>query len=235
MAINLKGVSSAELLSMGQDTLNKMTYADMKKITQRLVSSANKRLRLLEKTGYSTPASRTAEMGGTFTTRGKSTVGELHKEYSRIKRFMESKTSTKTGYIQVRNATLQRMKKQGVDVVASAEKDVAKQLKAQGKTIKDVGKREYNKMLEQSIEAKTETFFKSYEKLKESSPEIAYRGFKYGAMKEVAKQITENKSQSPERIAQRTKKELTNIYEKEAELSNESNGVSQFFEQRNNS
>ena len=221
-----------DLLNLSNEQFLKLGKTELRKVVQQLATAGNKRLKRLEAEGYSTPASRyVTRSGGAFTTKGKN-LNALREEYSRVRRFMESKTSSKTGYVEVRNKTLETIKKNNpdIDLRGSAIKDVEKKLKAEGKTVKDIGKREYNRMLEKALQNRVSEMFSAYEKIKESDPSVANRSFKYSTLKQVSQRMEKHPNESSETVAEKVKKTLSKLYEAETELNNESNGVSQFFE-----
>lgn len=69
----------------------------------------------------------------------------------------------------------------------------------------------------------------AYEDLKELSPEVANRGLKYAVLKEVADMVT-GTNKSADEIVMALNKDLSRIYEQQAELENGVDGVSGFFE-----
>lgn len=71
--------------------------------------------------------------------------------------------------------------------------------------------------------------WKSYEDLKELSPEVANRGLKYSVLKDVADMVT-GTDKSADEIAMVLHENLSQIYEEQAELNNGVDGVSGFFE-----
>lgn len=95
--IDVSGLSTQDIVNLDANTINKLSRADLSKLTSRLVSSANKRLRRLEKTGNESLAYQSAmSSGGVFSTKGKN-VNELRKEFARASKFIEQKTSTVKG------------------------------------------------------------------------------------------------------------------------------------------
>lgn len=78
-------------------------------------------------------------------------------------------------------------------------------------------------------ESQFEDVWKSYEALKELSPEVANRGLKYSILKDVANMVTDA-DKSAEEIALALHNNLTQIYEQKAGLSDDVSGVSGFFE-----
>lgn len=71
--------------------------------------------------------------------------------------------------------------------------------------------------------------WKAYEDLKELSPEVANRGLKYAVLKDVADMVTDT-NKSADDIATALHKNLSRIYEEQARLNNDVDGVSGFFE-----
>lgn len=71
--------------------------------------------------------------------------------------------------------------------------------------------------------------WKTYEDLKELSPEVANRGLKYSVLKDVADIVTDT-DKSADEIAMAVHENLSQIYEEQAGLNNGIDGVSGFFE-----
>ena len=71
--------------------------------------------------------------------------------------------------------------------------------------------------------------WKTYEDLKELSPEVANRGLKYSVLKDVADMVTDT-DKSADEIATALHEKLSKIYEEQAGLNNGIDGVSGFFE-----
>lgn len=78
-------------------------------------------------------------------------------------------------------------------------------------------------------ESQFEEVWKSYETLKELSPEVASRGLKYSVLKEVADMVTDTNKNADE-IALALHNNLSRMYEEQAGLNDNANGVSGFFE-----
>lgn len=71
--------------------------------------------------------------------------------------------------------------------------------------------------------------WKTYEDLKELSPEVANRGLKYSVLKDVANMVTDE-NKSADEIATALHENLSQIYEEQARLEHDVDGVSGFFE-----
>ena len=92
------GLTIKDIQKMSMDKFQKYTPAQQKELISRLASAGNKRLRNLEKSGIETPATIKLNLsGGKLSVKGK-TGDELIKEFYRAKNFLNSPTSTKTGW-----------------------------------------------------------------------------------------------------------------------------------------
>ena len=69
----------------------------------------------------------------------------------------------------------------------------------------------------------------AYDDLKELSSDVANRGMKYAVLKDIANMVTDTEKSADE-IATAIHNNLAAIYEEQAELENDVNGVSGFFE-----
>ena len=191
----VSGMTIQDILNMDNETFNKLTVSEMRKVVGRLVSAGNKRLRSFERAGESSPATRHVEKsGGVFSTKGKD-LNELRAEYTRAKNFMQAKTGTRRGWTKTQRETIEGLRKQGIEM----------------------------------SEKQFEKVWKAYEDLKELSPEVANRGLKYSVLKDVANMVTDE-NKSADEIAVALHKNLSQIYEEQARLDYDVDGVSGFFE-----
>lgn len=108
--MEIKGLSIQQILSMDADDIARLDNATLSKVTGRLVSASNKRLRRLEKSslGKYSPAYVNAMKTGFFSTRKR--AGEMGMNYRNrlvntfveTKQFLNMKTSTIAGWKDVR-------------------------------------------------------------------------------------------------------------------------------------
>ena len=92
------GLTIKDIQKMSMDKFQSYTPAQQRELVSRLASAGNKRLRNLEKAGIETPATIKLNLsGGKLSVKGKS-GDELIKEFYRAKNFLNSSTSTKTGW-----------------------------------------------------------------------------------------------------------------------------------------
>lgn len=97
--MNLKGLSIKDILTLDRTELLKLSRSDLAKLTSRLVSAANKRVRRLKANPLSkySPALKRAMEGGRFSV-SKKDVNRLRTEFGRVSRFLSSRTSTFKGF-----------------------------------------------------------------------------------------------------------------------------------------
>lgn len=97
---SVKGLSTSDILKMDVYKLNKQS---LKAVVNRLISSANKRLRRLEKNTPSSPALRQHYDYDTkqlkpFTLKGAKSRNDVEMVMKRVKSFLQSETSTIKGF-----------------------------------------------------------------------------------------------------------------------------------------
>lgn len=190
-----KGKSVSDILNMDYEMFNKLTEREMRQAVQQLSSAANKRLKVFEKSGDSSPAVRYVnQSGGKFSTKGKN-LNSLRSEYMRAKKFLESRTSSRREWNRVKKDTLSTLK---------------------SKYNINISKENFDK------------FWKSYEKLKEISPEVSIKSLKYVTLKNISSMVDDKVSE--EDIANLINSQLTEAYEELENLDTDAGGVSKFFE-----
>lgn len=119
----LKGRSVQDLLDMDIDEFNDLDRQKLSKVVSRLASASNKRLKMFEQKGIETQATKYAEWsGGKFSTKGKD-LNALRSEFVRAKEFLKAKTSTITGYNEVKSRTQEELKRAGVELTDDQYKD----------------------------------------------------------------------------------------------------------------
>lgn len=216
-----------ELLNLDIMDFNTMTEKEMRKVVSRLRDAANKKVKRLEKTGIDTPALRQVQRsGGLFSTKGK-TLNELRAEHARIRSFMTAKTSTKTGYEQVRNETLEGLKNEGVNLEYDDKK--IRRIAADRGITTEKGIEKLKKELnsKEAVEKRLDGFFKVYDKLKEIDPSITMKNVKYEVMREISQRIEDNDFEG---LILQMQEQLDDIYEATAGAIEDFESISDFFE-----
>lgn len=98
--MDVKGLSIQDIIDMDWRDINKLNERELRGLSMRLNSAANKRLRRLEKSGmdeWSPAYSHIKKSGGDFSVKGKDTKVAIKNEIQRASDFLRSKTSTDKG------------------------------------------------------------------------------------------------------------------------------------------
>lgn len=118
-SIDVSGLSIEDIMGIPFEMLNTLNRRDLAKITSRLASTANKRIKRLLNSDYGEVSralesiiNRVKKSGTTaFSVKGKD-VNQLRNEFAQVKNFLNLKTSSVVGTKKVINKTLERL---GVD------------------------------------------------------------------------------------------------------------------------
>ena len=87
------GKSTRTLLNLRPGTINRLTERNLKSVVTRLSSTANKRIKAIERAGlYSRAAAKAVNEGGLFGVRGKN-LDQIKAEYLRVKEFLQGPTT----------------------------------------------------------------------------------------------------------------------------------------------
>lgn len=125
--IDVSGISISDIMNIDINTFNKLGESDLRRITSRLVSAGNKRIRRLESAGITSPAySSLGTSGNKFSTKLPKGISEtqrvnaLRQEFSRTRGFLSMKTSTISGY----NEYIKEMKEEISESTGLSKKDL---------------------------------------------------------------------------------------------------------------
>lgn len=101
MSVNVSGVSIQDILNVySPEDISKLNEKDLRAITNRLVSAANKRIRRAKKSGRSGYVYASLDYaGGSFSIKNKS-FNQTRAEFTRVYNFLKNPTSTAAGYKQ---------------------------------------------------------------------------------------------------------------------------------------
>ncbi len=123
---NVAGKSISDILNMPSHEFISLNARDLARATTRLVSAANKRLRRMQAAGItSTAYNRAMESGGFFSVKDKS-FAQIRSEFSRVRQFLNSKTSTLKGIKQIEKETIKSLEKSGIKIDKSKINEVFK-------------------------------------------------------------------------------------------------------------
>ena len=102
--MNVKGLKISDIINIDLDTFNNLSESDLRKITSRLVSASNKRIRRLKEHDINSPALRGMGDMESFSTKldenisPQQRVNQLRHTFSQMRSFLTSETSTIKGY-----------------------------------------------------------------------------------------------------------------------------------------
>ena len=102
--MNVKGLKISDIINIDLDTFNNLSESDLRKITSRLVSASNKRIRRLKEHDINSPALRGMGDMESFSTKLDETispqqrVNQLRHMFSQMRSFLTSETSTIKGF-----------------------------------------------------------------------------------------------------------------------------------------
>lgn len=111
----VSGLKIKDILSMTPKQVSKLNKSDLQKITGRLVSAGNKRLRRAEKAGVTSSAIRYIQKTGAFSTKGKD-INQLRSEFKRARNFLQAKGGTIKGARRIQKETVKAMNKKGLNI-----------------------------------------------------------------------------------------------------------------------
>lgn len=127
--IDVTGLSINDIMNFDINDINRMGESDLRRVTSRLVSAGNKRIRLLEKRGIKSPAYNSLGTSGQkFSTKLPKNVdvtqrvNTLKQEFSRVRNFLSMKTSKVSGY----NEYINEMKEDISESTGISKKEINK-------------------------------------------------------------------------------------------------------------
>lgn len=131
--MKLQGTNINDLINMSWNDLNKLSTKELRELSMKLNSAANKRLRRIETSGKQefSPAYQYTRRGrGDFSVKGLTTRTQIKNEIQRASSFLEAKTSTLKGVRQYEKETKELFGDQ-----EAPEDDMSKLTKKQKNTI----------------------------------------------------------------------------------------------------
>ena len=187
----VSGMSVKDILQLDNRAFNALSESDLRIMTGRLVSAANKRLAEFSRIKSSSPAvERVRQSGGKFSTRGKD-LNMLRAEYARIRNFMQSPSGSVRGYNAMLRHSRKALEKQGISMsqdkmgmtfkLYDRLKEWDPSIEERGlkyKIIEDINKR-YTEITEENIDRATTAMKRRVKKLYETNKE---KKRKYGGV-----------------------------------------------------
>lgn len=158
--MNVKGLSIKDILNIDLDEFNNLSESDLRKITSRLVSASNKRIRRLKEHDINSPALRGMGDLESFSTKldpnisNQQRVNQLRHTFAQMRSFLTSETSTISGYKKYSDRIMQA---------------IAESMKTDKRTLEQkLGKDGINKLFNLHHWAQEKGYISSYRKSKGS-------------------------------------------------------------------
>lgn len=149
----VSGLSVNKILNMDVRDFNKLGIKDLRKITGRLVSAGNKRIRRAREAGVTSPAFEYVERtGGMFSTKGKN-LNQLRAEFVRAKNFLQSQTGTIKGAKKFKDDSIKFLHREGVDISSDTFDDVMRAYETIRRSDPKVAERRYKYAVFNEIES----------------------------------------------------------------------------------
>ena len=192
---------ASTVLNMGAADLRDMSRADLAKTVSVLASAANKRIDRADRAGQ--PMSDSVDR---FSVAGKSKA-ELIREFARAKEFMGNKRMSLSGQKEIAEGTVSGLAKaitgkQGGKAYAEEKRRLREVLRSKGGT----------------KTPENDTFWRTYERLRESNPAIGEnKRLKYKVLGKQVQIIRQNPGIDINRLHDRMEQEMQKIYEQEQE------------------
>ena len=170
--MDVKGLSIQDIIDMDWRDINRLSEGELKQLSMRLNSAANKRLRRLEQSGQSkwSPAyAHIKKSGGDFTVKGKDTKTAIKNEIQRASNFLTAKTSTAAG--------TKKYKKSIMSLFGDDAKDTKKSKKraaSSGKKRKPPEKIHDKAVGETITVAQRKKLFRALDRLRENNAAAVY-------------------------------------------------------------
>lgn len=208
--MDVKGLSIQDIIDMDWRDINRLSEGELKQLSMRLNSAANKRLRRLEQSGQSkwSPAyAHIKKSGGDFTVKGKDTKTAIKNEIQRATDFLNAKTSTAAGSKEYKENVENIFKKKKVD---EAEKPKEKKTPAEP-TEEDIEDEDVD--IENMSEMQRKKLFRALDKLREKNATQVYNIGSDLIIKELRKSQMKDRRMSRDRLVEELETKFPELLE----------------------
>ena len=205
--MEIKGLSIQDIIDMDWKDINRLSAQELKQLSMRLNSAANKRLRRLEQSGQSkwSPAyAHIKKSGGDFSVKGKETKAEIKSEIQRAHDFLKAKTSTAAGTKEY---------KENVESIFKTKKKAPKTTPQETETAQtqapaapDIDEEDVS--IEDMSEMQRKKLFRALDRLRESNAAAVFNIGSDFIIRELRRAQLEDKRKSRDRLVE----ELQNKY-----------------------
>ena len=208
--MDVKGLSIQDIIDMDWRDINRLSEGELKQLSMRLNSAANKRLRRLEQSGQSkwSPAYvHIKKSGGDFTVKGKDTKTAIKNEIQRATDFLNAKTSTAAGSKEYKENVENIFKKKKVD-----EPEKPKEKKTPAETAEeDIEDEDVD--IENMSEMQRKKLFRALDKLREKNATQVYNIGSDLIIKELRKSQMKDRRMSRDRLVEELETKFPELLE----------------------
>ena len=210
--MDVKGLSIQDIIDMDWRDINKLNERELRELSMRLNSAANKRLRRLEKSGmdeWSPAYSHIKKSGGDFSVKGKDTKVAIKNEIQRASDFLRSKTSTDKGTKEYRENVSDIFRSK-----ANKKKKSTDDTKASPTTQSPVSSAEDEDVdIENMSEMQRKKLFRALDRLREKNAAKVYNIGSDLIIKELRKSQLGDKRKSRDKLVEELEKKFPELME----------------------
>ena len=210
--MNVKGLSIQDIIDMDWRDINKLNERELRELSMRLNSAANKRLRRLEKSGmdeWSPAYSHIKKSGGDFSVKGKDTKVAIKNEIQRASDFLRSKTSTDKGTKEYRENVSDIFRSK-----VNKKKKSTDDTKASPTTQSPVSSAEDEDVdIENMSEMQRKKLFRALDRLREKNAAMVYNIGSDLIIKELRKSQLGDKRKSRDKLVEELEKKFPELME----------------------
>ena len=214
--MDVKGLSIQDIIDMDWRDINKLNERELRELSMRLNSAANKRLRRLEKSGmdeWSPAYSHIKKSGGDFSVKGKDTKVAIKNEIQRASDFLRSKTSTDKGTKEYRENVTDIFRSKSNKKKKSTDEDKT-DTKASPTTQSPVSSAEDEDVdIENMSEMQRKKLFRALDRLREKKAAMVYNIGSDLIIKELRKSQLGDKRKSRDRLVEELEEKFPELME----------------------
>ena len=220
--MDVKGLSIQDIIDMDWKDISRLNTQELKQLSMRLNSAANKRLRRLEQSGQSkwSPAyAHIKKSGGDFSVKGKDTKKELKAEIQRASDFIRAKTSTAEGSKEYKKNVEDIFKKKTKPTPEKSPDDESKSPVNQEASdqespdVKDADIEDEDVDIEGMSEMQRKKLFRALDRLRESNAAAVYNIGSEVIIKELRKSQLADKRKSRDRLVEELESKFPELTE----------------------
>ena len=215
--MDVKGLSIQDIIDMDWRDINRLNEKELRELSMRLNSAANKRLRRLEKSGmdeWSPAYSHIKKSGGDFSVKGKDTKVAIKNEIQRASDFLRAKTSTDKGTKEYRENVSDIFRSKANKKKKSTDDENKTDTKTAPTTQSPVSSVEDEDVdIENMSEMQRKKLFRALDRLRENNAAAVYNIGSDVIIKELRKSQLGDKRKSRDRLGEELEEKFPELME----------------------